>query len=114
MSEPNEIPAEDEAPVTEELQETPVDVEEIRAQVLKAERSRVSGIRESVRMAKLGDGVADKLINSDVSLEEARAEVMRMWSKSVDDSAGQVHIEVGSTGGTSIKCYLPEKAIKGS
>jgi hypothetical protein len=97
MSEPNEIPADDEAPVSEELQESPINAEEIRAQVLKAERSRVSGIRESVRMAKLGDAVADKLINSDVSLEDAQAEVMRMWSKSVDEMSAPVHIEAGLT-----------------
>jgi hypothetical protein len=98
MSDPiEEIPVEETSPVSEELQETPVDVEEIRAQVLKAERSRVSGIREAVRMARLGDSVADKLINSDVSLEEARGEVMRMWSKSVDEKSAPVHIESGLT-----------------
>lgn len=97
MSEPseNQTPADEvQAPV-----EAPVapDANEIRAQVRSQELSRIAAIRDAVRMAKLGDDVADNLINSGASVNESQAEVMRMWSKSVDEKSTSVHIESGLT-----------------
>lgn len=92
MSDPNEnpIPAEDQTP------ESPVipDAAEIAQRAIATERSRIAGIRETVRMAKLSDKVADDLINAGKPLDEARAEVLRLWSAQSDASATPSHVQV--------------------
>jgi hypothetical protein len=95
MSDPeNQVPAEEaQAP------EAPVipDAAEIAQRAVATERTRIAGIRETVRMAKLSDTVADELINSGKPLEAARAEVLRMWSEQVDSTAtASGRIEVGT------------------
>lgn len=92
MSDPeNQVPAEEaQAP------ETPVipDAAEIAQRAVATERTRIAGIRETVRMAKLSDTVADELINSGKPLETARAEVLRMWSEKTDATATPSSVEV--------------------
>lgn len=107
MADPeNQVPEEVEViPATENVVETP-NVEEIRNAVIKAERARIAGIRETVRMAKLEDSVADKLIESGKSLDEAKADVLRAWSTKVDATATTSHISMGETGS--------EKALRGA
>ncbi|MEY2680686.1 MAG: hypothetical protein RL661_917 [Pseudomonadota bacterium] len=92
MSDPseNEIPAEEtqasEAPV--EVTETAaVDVAEEVRKAIALERVRAAEIRSTVRMAKLHEDIAEKLIDSGRSLDECRADVLRMWSEKVDSSA---------------------------
>lgn len=91
MSEPSEI----ENPAEEEVQtpapEAPAveSAEEIARKAIAVERKRISGIRETVRMAKLDESVAEKLVDSGKPLDECRAEVLRMWSERVDASATQ-------------------------
>lgn len=87
MSDPieNPIPVEEaqapEAPVETES------TEEIVARAIAAERKRANSIRETVRMAKLDESIAEKLIDSGKALDECRAEVLRQWSEKVDASA---------------------------
>lgn len=85
-------PMDTETPVVEEAVETPaeepvVDTTDIVRKAIAEERRRISGIRESVRMAKLSDDIAEKLIDSGKPLDECRSEVIRMWSERVDNSA---------------------------
>lgn len=60
------------------------DVDTAVRNALAGERLRVKGIRESVRMAKLDESVAENLIDSGKPLDECRAEVIRAWSEKVD------------------------------
>ena len=90
MSDPiEETPVEETAPVIPaEPTEAPVaDVETAIRNAISTERKRAAGIRDTVRMAKLDESVAEKLIDSGKSLDECRAEVLRQWSEKVDASA---------------------------
>jgi HK97 family phage prohead protease len=69
-----------------------VDVEAVRANAQREERERASGINSAVRAAKLGDAVAQKLINDGVSLDAARAFVLSELEKR--DSAMPVESHV--------------------
>lgn len=86
MSDPieNPIPA-DEA----QTPEAPVipDAAEIAQRAIAMERTRIAGIRDTVRMAKLNDKVADDLITAGTPLDQARNEVLRMWSEKTDATA---------------------------
>lgn len=55
----------------------PVDAEKIRVQ----ERERQTEIRKIVRLAQLGDDVAEKLINEDTKIEAARVHVLEEMGK---------------------------------
>jgi hypothetical protein len=99
MSEPSEnpIPAEESAPESinpvEETAESKTNAEPAQEvadavrSALAVERQRAAGIRETVRMAKLDESIAEKLIDSEKPLDECKAEILRMWSERVDDSA---------------------------
>ena len=93
MSDPIEqTPVEPTAPESHEPEatapEAPAqDVDTAVRNALAGERLRVKGIRESVRMAKLDEAVAETLIDSGKPLNECRNEVLRQWSAKVDASA---------------------------
>lgn len=93
MSDPieNPIPAEE-----AQTPESPVvpDAAEIAQRAIAQERTRIAGIRESVRMAKLSDKVADDLINTGKPLDVARNEVLRLWSEQSDASATPSHVQI--------------------
>jgi hypothetical protein len=88
MSDPeNQVPAA-EAPAPETPANEPTEsAEQIAQRAIAQERTRISGIREMVRRAKLDDSVAEYLIESGTSLDLARDEVLRQWSDRVDASA---------------------------
>lgn len=105
MADPNE----NEIPVTEEpVSETPVapDAEQIRSQVRAQEMSRISAIRDAVRKAKLGDEVADRLIASGKTVDEARSAVWDAWAAKADANATPSRIEMGDT--------AEDKALRGA
>ncbi|MCG2614890.1 Mu-like prophage major head subunit gpT family protein [Terrimonas sp. NA20] len=52
-----------------------VNEEAIRAQAAQAERQRSSDIRQAVRAVELEESVADELINSGVTIDQARASI---------------------------------------
>ena len=95
MSESPEKKAPAEETKTPDSQEAETIVAEAPAQdvdtavrnALAGERLRVKGIRESVRMAKLDEAFAERLIDSGHPLDECRAEVIRAWSEKVDKEA---------------------------
>lgn len=88
MSDPeNQVPAA-EAPAPETPATEPTEsAEQIAQRAIAQERTRISGIRELVRKAKLNESVAESLIESGTSLDLARDEVLRQWSERVDASA---------------------------
>ena len=88
MSDPeNQVPAA-EAPAPETPATEPTEsAEQIAQRAIAQERTRISGIRELVRKAKLDESVAESLIESGTSLDLARDEVLRQWSERVDASA---------------------------
>jgi hypothetical protein len=85
--------AEIEKPADQEvLPETPTETvaespEEIAQRAVVTERKRISGIRETVRMAKLDESVAERMIDSGKPLDECKQDILRMWSEKVDASA---------------------------
>lgn len=93
MSDPIEpTPVEPTSPESHEPEATATeapapDVDTAVRNALAGERLRVKGIRESVRMAKLDEEVAETLIDSGKPLDECRNEVLRQWSAKVDASA---------------------------
>mgnify|MGYP007083440211 CR=1 FL=1 len=92
MSEPteNHNPAEEvqtpETPV-ETRADPAADVVALVQQAIQEERQRSASIRDHVRMAKLDESVAEKLIDSGKPLDECRSEVLRLWSEKVDATA---------------------------
>lgn len=63
-------------PPTKTAEEAPPATEEARAEGAKQERARATEIRRMVTVARLDDGVAEKLISEDVPLDAARAQVI--------------------------------------
>lgn len=49
-----------------------------------AERARIAGIRETAAKLKLGDEIVDRFIAEDVSLDDARAKMIDLWSDKGD------------------------------
>lgn len=83
----NEKPA-DEAQASPVIEETvAVDAEAIAKRAIAEERQRIVGVRSFVKLAKLDESVAESLIDSGKSLDDCRAEVLRLWSESVDRNA---------------------------
>jgi len=68
-----------------------------------AERARISGIRDTAKILKIDDKVADDLIDRGVSLEKAREELLNKHKendvKPVADGARGVNVERGGDGG---------------
>jgi hypothetical protein len=60
----------------------------------RAERERIIGIRQAVRAAKLGDELADELVNGSVSLDKARATVLERLAAADDKTRTEQHISV--------------------
>jgi phage major head subunit gpT-like protein len=108
MSDPNEKSPVEDAPETpiEEPTEAPADESAISARALKIERTRVAGILDAVRTARLDQSMADKLIASGKALDECRADVIRAWSASVDKTATPSRVESGMA--------AEDKALRGA
>ncbi len=51
-------------------------------EIKKMERERISGIEKNVRLANLDESFARKLIDEDVSLDEARAQIFQKMEDS--------------------------------
>ncbi len=85
-----------------------VDVEAIKAETLRTERERSSGIRLAVRAAGLGEEVAEKMISDNTSLDKARAFALEELAKRNDAVKTEQHvkIEVGEGAG--------EKFVRGA
>lgn len=59
----------------------PVDVEALKREAIEAERKRASDIREAVAYGKLDGAVADDMISRGITVDEARAEVLKKLSE---------------------------------
>jgi len=66
---------------------TPVDEKKLTEAARKAEKARSQGIRDAVRAAKLDDAFAQKMIDNDVTIDEARAKIIDKWAAN-DPSKG--------------------------
>jgi hypothetical protein len=67
------------APVAENTraaEQPAVNADAVRQAATQAERDRVTGIRQAVRAAKLGENVADEFISNGTALDAARAAVL--------------------------------------
>lgn len=78
-----------------------VDLDAVRAESVKTERARTSGIQALVRKLNLGDEFGEKLVTDGVTLEAARAaildEVASRSEKGAPSGAGRSHdISVGT------------------
>lgn len=82
----------------------------------KLERERVSGIRSAVRAAGLGEEFETKLIDGNVSIDKARAEVIDAIAARADETRTDQHlgVEVGETSNEKFvrgaSAWLIEKA----
>lgn len=85
----NEVAADEDqaSPVVEESAKPALDAEAIAKRAIAEERQRIAGIRAIVKLAKLDESVAESLIESGKPLDECRADVLRLWSESVDRNA---------------------------
>lgn len=59
----------------------PAEVQRIAAQAVEAERKRTAEIRDAVRMIGLDSGVADELVASGCTVDEARAQVLTRFAE---------------------------------
>jgi hypothetical protein len=59
----------------------PTEAQNIAAQAVEAERARIVGIRDAVRMIGLGGDVADELVATGCSVDEARAQVLQRYAE---------------------------------
>lgn len=66
----------------------------------RQERERMLGIRAAVRAAKLGEDLAEKLVNEGVSLDSARATVLEEMARRSDELPPSPTGHLGVTGGT--------------
>lgn len=96
-----EVKAEEvETPVVEAAAPAPavevpsVDAEAVRKEAAEQERTRASGIFETVAQANLGVEIARKLIESGVSIENARKEIIEMIS--TKDTIQTARVEAGA------------------
>jgi HK97 family phage prohead protease len=67
------------------------------AAAVKAERERASEIRKLVRTVKLGDEMAERMVNDGTTVDAARAAIFEALAKRSDETAidGHVRVEVG-------------------
>jgi hypothetical protein len=98
MSEPNEIPADDIAPVIPvEPVEAPVNAEEVAQRAMVMERKRIAAINEFGARAHIDADTIQRFIDNGTAAEDASKEFIRMWSKQVDESATvSGRVEVGA------------------
>jgi phage major head subunit gpT-like protein len=74
------------------------DTEQVRKEAAAAERKRTSEIVELCRKAKLGDEVAQKMIDDGVSIDDARKAAIDELAKRDQESATRSHVTVTSGG----------------
>ncbi len=65
-----------------------------KEEAVKAEKARAAGIRRAVRTANLGEEVAERLVESNKSLDEVRAEVLEALAKADEE---KTVVRAGST-----------------
>jgi ATP-dependent protease ClpP protease subunit len=74
-----------------------VDVDAVRAEAVKVERERSSGIRSAVEKAGLSASFADELVNGGWTREEANAMIIDQWNKQGVAVQSAARVEVDAT-----------------
>lgn len=64
------------------------DMASVRAEAVRSERDRVSGIYASARAAKVDIGFAEQLVRDNVHLTDARAQIINKWSEAQEHAEG--------------------------
>jgi HK97 family phage major capsid protein len=73
------------------IMEQSIDIQEVQTAARAAERDRVASIRAMCNQHQLGAELADKLINDDASLDQAREAVLSQLGRSRKEFQGRVH-----------------------
>lgn len=99
MDEAEKKRLEAEALAKRQAEETQKREGEIKEQAIKLERERTSGIRSAVKAARLGEDVAEKLINDGTAVDKARTFVLEELAKRDSEVKTEQHVTT-STGDT--------------
>ena len=81
------------------VQETPPDLQAVRAEATQAERRRQREIRRAAQAAGLGDEFAERLIDGDVSLDAARGQIIDEMARRAPRIDATHRVDVGSSAG---------------
>ena len=95
--------------------EQSIDIQEVQSAARAAERDRVAVIRAMCAQHQVGDEMADRLINDDASIDQARESVLTQLGRTRKEFQGRLHDDgAGSIGLTSqeVKRYSLMNVIR--
>lgn len=95
--------------------EQSIDIQEVQSAARAAERDRVAVIRAMCSQHQVGDEMADRLINDDASIDQARESVLTQLGRTRKEFQGRLHDDgAGSIGLTSqeVKRYSLMNVIR--
>ena len=95
--------------------EQSIDIQEVQSAARAAERDRVAVIRAMCAQHQVGDEMADRLINDDASIDQARETVLTQLGRTRKEFQGRLHDDgAGSIGLTSqeVKRYSLMNVIR--
>lgn len=78
-------------PLTLPSMEQTIDIQEVQAAARQSERERVAAIRAMCDQHKVGVDLAERLINDDASIDQAREAVLKQLSSSKPEQAARLH-----------------------
>lgn len=97
------------------IMEQSIDIQEVQSAARAAERDRVAVIRAMCSQHQVGDEMADRLINDDASIDQARETVLAQLGRTRKEFQGRLHDDgAGSIGLTSqeVKRYSLMNVIR--
>lgn len=97
------------------IMEQSIDIQEVQSAARAAERDRVAVIRAMCSQHQVGDEMADRLINDDASIDQARESVLTQLGRTRKEFQGRLHDDgAGSIGLTSqeVKRYSLMNVIR--
>ena len=98
-----------------QIMEQSIDIQEVQSAARAAERDRVAVIRAMCAQHQVGDEMADRLINDDASIDQARETVLTQLGRTRKEFQGRLHDDgAGSIGLTSqeVKRYSLMNVIR--
>ena len=97
------------------IMEQSIDIQEVQSAARAAERDRVAVIRAMCAQHQVGDEMADRLINDDASIDQARETVLTQLGRTRKEFQGRLHDDgAGSIGLTAqeVKRYSLMNVIR--
>ena len=98
-----------------QIMEQSIDIQEVQSAARAAERDRVAVIRAMCSQHQVGDEMADRLINDDASIDQARETVLTQLGRTRKEFQGRLHDDgAGSIGLTAqeVKRYSLMNVIR--